>query len=143
MNLENFKTLTDWLEAGAPERAFSMNHGTRPTETLDECDLRSYPHVAQQLEKKEDCGSVCCLGGYAYQQETGDMGHEYLAWDVIQGAALDWLGLSNPERIHMIALFEPDYAPEHCTPEQAALAVKDFIANSGGDVAYNPWENVE
>lgn len=60
MNLENLNTVALWLEAGAPEHRFSMSYA------LASFDREIYPdELSKDQRDKPNCGTVCCIGGYA------------------------------------------------------------------------------
>lgn len=144
MNIENFNKAIDFLEAGAPERAFSMNHATGFIHEIQEdLDEGFFPHITDQLAVKKDCGSVCCIAGWAYQQRTGRAGGYHVEWHEVQAEAIDFFGLpKEAKEVGMLALFDPEHAPDGCTPEQAAVALRDFRDNWNGDFNYDPWEVV-
>lgn len=144
MNHDNLNKVIDWLNKGAPETVFSMNYGLLafddPSFILE--DGYELPYC-ESKKIDEGCGSVCCIAGAAAQ--FGGMKPEdptYREWTDIQDAALRFFGVHKPENCPwMLPVFDPSYAPESCTPKQAAEALKMWAES--GDINYNPWEYIE
>lgn len=140
-NLEHLEELASWLEAGAPHVAFYMHAGLGIVSDVIEYG-GNVPEVEINKPGVGKCGTVCCIGGAAYQMATGTMGEkpkieqysgEY-NWEDVRYEALKWLGLKDSGMHHFgHDLFSCDLAPEGCTPQQAAAAVRRIM------VGKRPW----
>lgn len=131
--LKNFKPLLDWLDAGCPHIAFSMEYSLNPLEDVeDDYDLGDY-FADRDQPPPPDCGSVCCIAGFVYQSVTGDLNERY--WSEIQAVAAKHLGLTQdePTKFFEYNLFNPDLSPPHCTPAEAAAAVRRVMKGEA------PW----
>lgn len=140
MNHKNLNSLIDWLERGAPEVVFSMNYGLRTLDEATDYDGGFEFELPQsELNKFESrsCGSVCCIAGAAAQFDGVPVENDY-DWNQIQSRALKYLGLP-PTSVWMLPVFDPDYAPEACTPKQAAQALKLWAEHAETDIEFNPW----
>lgn len=147
MNIERLEQMAQWLEDGAPHVVFNMEYGgTQIGKFIDyeESDV-DYPDVVLERDAKGlgDCGSICCIAGYAVAQYKGNRYLQKLNghWEAISRLALDILDLpsgqttGDPYMGH--DLFDPNLAPHDCTPQQAAQAVRNVIAGK------EPWEGVK
>jgi hypothetical protein len=151
MNFDNINKVIDWLEQGAPEFVFSMRYGltkVEETDLLDEDDDQ-YETLAMSQKEKLDagCGSVCCIGGAAAQFDGMKPGDQYEGWWDIQTRALKYFGIPFDEHTPwMLAVFDPDCAPEQTGPKAAAKALKrwaDHVAQNPTDINFNPWDNTD
>ena len=145
INVENCNKLLAWLEAGAPHAVFHMRFSNGPIENVCSIeDLRTYyPSAYQQVEAKGigACGTVCCIAGAAAGMASGDIAKPLdEGWHDVTDKALKFLGIkrqSNPVDSWMIHdLFDPFLAPENCTPQQAAQALRNVMEGK------DPWEGV-
>lgn len=141
MNHKNLNQLIDWLDRGAPEALFSMNIGLRaPDEVVDSFGDFEFELPQSELDKlhAKSCGSVCCIAGAAAQFGGAPIVNDF-GWADIQERALAFLGLPNAHGHHMLPVFDPDLAPEACTPKQAAQALKLWATHADTNPAFNPW----
>lgn len=149
MNKERLTQLAEWLDAGAPHVVFDMGTGNEPVSDVlhsleEEGDEDRYDAIIYENDKKGlgDCGTVCCIAGYAVQAFGTEEQKNKHYWINTMEDALDLLDLPRRHVSTHIghALFDFALAPADCTPQQAAQAVRNCIANGGeGD----PWEEVE
>jgi hypothetical protein len=135
MNTENIQTVVDWLEAGAPHSVFSMHHGLLATSIVWDLDFDGIP--PDQLDKVDDCGTVCCMAGAA-AQFGGLKPADDRSWSVLQNAALSYFGLP-PTSCHMLPVFNPHGAPPFCSPQRAAVALKLWAEQAETNPNFNPW----
>lgn len=141
MNHTNLKQLIDWLDRGAPEFVFSMDIGLRGLhEVVDSFGDFEFELSQSELDKIQSgsCGSVCCIAGAAAQFGGAPIINEF-GWADIQERALAFLGLPNDHGYHMLPVFDPDNAPEACTPKQAAQALKLWAEHADTNPAFDPW----
>lgn len=145
VNRENLQKLIDWLDAGAPHFIFDMR-----------TDLESYyvqdlsERLFQQVEAKGigECGTVCCIAGWAAQQMGVKPEHDFV-WQTIRNKALQFFGLGEPKSAMSLDYRDPDWfghplfnsilAPHDCTPEQAAKAARRVLEDPADP---NPWKDV-
>lgn len=145
LNLRALRELRDWLLDGAPHAILDMTYGIMARDEWDEESYFALDEFEGQ-EHKTDCGTVCCIAGAADLMERSRRnGRPMQAQGTSQCGdtmlrALTILGLSRQP--HMLGLhhelFDPNLAPDCCTPHQAAQAVQNVI---DGKVDH-PWEGV-
>lgn len=117
--------LLAWLDAGCPHYMFDMNWGLA---VITEPGPETQP----------TCGTACCIGGYvAEQMGLNPLENQSAPWDRIQDLALDALELPHIDNYFGHPLFDPELAPQGCTPTQAAIAARFAFANPDHE---NPWE---
>ncbi len=138
MNYENLNKLIDWLEAGAPHRVFSMTISNLPIDQVHYGDI-SLSASERRKFGNPDCGSVCCIAGAA--AEFGGMKPgAYEDWCDVQNAALEYLGIDpSSTDMWMLPVFDPEFAPSSCSPQQAAAALKRWAENQPFHPEFNPW----
>lgn len=149
MNIERLTEMADWLEAGAPHVVFRMDHGRETVDAiLEDFDLYDYGSTEEynMITEERDtkglgkCGTVCCIAGYAVEAYGSDAqrAEEYMSWKHVKNIAMEAFDLPVSEYINHMGhdLFDPDLAPDNCTPQQAARAVRNCIASGG---IGNPW----
>jgi len=122
MNIENMTKLRDWLAAGAPHVRFDMDTGV----------------TIEEGSGVGDCGTVCCIAGAAalmsvnggvIVKDYDDVANELHVeggeadWFKVEYAARHWLELPDNNGRYGHDLFDPELAPDGCTPAQAAEAV--------------------
>jgi len=122
MNLENMTKLRDWLAAGAPHVRFDMDIGV----------------IIEEPKGLGDCGTVCCIAGAAalmsvnggvIVKDYDDVADELhveggeAEWVKVEHVARHWLQLLENNWAFGHDLFDPQLAPDDCTPAQAADAV--------------------
>lgn len=135
MNLEKLATLANWLDDGAPHVVFDMDI---PNELIGDAAIYRDPETIEryEIEAKQknlgDCGTVCCIAGYAVHL-AGEAGEKDSSWDDVQSKALSILGLTTDGEDH--PLFNPLLAPENCTPQEAAVAVRNVMEGK------HPWKD--
>jgi hypothetical protein len=130
MNVKNMNKVIAWLEAGAPHAYFDMDYGVQqPNDFEFFGNYTAYKNV----EEKENCGTVCCIAGAAalmdYAEEIDYKGvfpkiSPEMRWQEVEKRALKYLGLPKDCADFGNELFSPEYAPENCTPQEAAEAMK-------------------
>lgn len=146
MNYENLNKVIDWLERGAPEVVFSMHYALT---AIDDTDLKNEDDpldegfhtlaLTEQAKVRGGCGSVCCIAGAA-AQFAGMKPDEYDAWTDVQTRALNYFGIGvNESTPWMLPVFDPEWAPDNCTPRQAAEALKRWAEHADKDITFNPW----
>lgn len=139
MSHENLTKLHNWLMAGAPHVAFNMDYGLLNVDSLSHSSRRTIREVELNKPGVGDCGTVCCIAGAAYQMATDSLGKvpraaaELLTWGEIQNKAAEWLGLTLDDEHTFHPLFDPNLAPDDCTPQQAAEAVQNVMEGK------DPW----
>lgn len=118
MNEARQRLLT-WLDNGAPGHTFDMTVGIQQT----------------------DCGTACCIAGFvalskdpSLLPEEGDEGN----WSDIREIALAELELPGETRFWSAGhpLFSSALAPQNCSPERAARAVRYAFSSPYHE---NPW----
>jgi len=143
MNVENMMKLKTWLMAGAPHAILNLHVGVYDaTKALEEGW-----GVEDQIHEKPDCGTVCCIAGAAHMMGHTEDGsfpdaktqskiiEDEGIWNITRESALTFLGLENDQKYHKRSttghygheLFVIEYAPDNCTPVQAAQAVQNVI----------------
>lgn len=152
MNHDNINKVIDWLNRGAPEAVFSMKYALRPIDDtwVGDPDDEDYQELAPSERAKignNSCGSVCCIAGAAAQFDgVSPTDPAYNAWSPIQDRALSYFGI-NPrdhERLPwMLPVFDPDLAPNNCSPQQAAEALARWAAHADKNITFNPWSYIE
>ena len=138
MNRENVQRVIDWLRAGAPEAIFTMHYSLHEVSILDEYDQERL--APSEQAKTTNCGSVCCIGGYAAQLAGVTPHNNDGNWTNIQDKALEFFGIDTESIFHiqwMMPVFSPDLAPLRCTPQEAADALERWADQD--DVNFNPW----
>lgn len=153
MNIERLTQMAEWLEAGAPHVVFNMAHGREAVDAfLDDLDLddygseEEYNMITEERDTKGlgKCGTVCCIAGYAVEAYGSDeqKAEEHMSWERVKNIAMRAFDLPENRYDHFMGhdLFDPGLAPDNCTPQQAAQAVRNCIANDG---IGNPWVGVE
>ena len=118
--MSKLEELAHWLEAGAPHIIFDMNQSMEVIE--EDPDQERFPLY---------CGTMCCIAGYACILDD----IRATPWPNTRDHALRILGLPDDGSFYGHPLFNPELAPEDCTPQQAAVAVRKVIA----DPECNPW----
>lgn len=144
---QNVQAVIDWLNKGAPEMAFSMHYSLRDlnelNDFLDDDDDEEFS--PRELQKATDgsCGSVCCIAGAAAQFDgVKPTDPAYDSWGPLQDRALSYFGVKKPEDCPwMLPVFDPDYAPPRCTPQQAALALERWANQPVFNITFDPWEH--
>jgi len=149
MNMDRLKQMAEWLEDGAPHVVFDMKEGGENIETFlednegDEEDDRT-DRVRLERDQKGlgSCGTICCIAGYALQSfgTKKEKVEHFYNWGGTARFAMGAFGLpvGTAKDVHMHHdLFDPNLAPDDCTPQQAAQAVRNVMA---GDV---PWDATE
>lgn len=133
MNIEKMTELAEWLEKGAPHVRFDMRSGIEIDHT--------------SVVGQGECGSVCCIAGFAVQMTKGSFKINYRhgspPWWEVRDRALEILGLPRTDEYDRHighALFDFKMAPKNCTPQQAAQAVRRMISNPR---TRNPWKYVK
>ena len=161
-NIDNLIKLRDWLLDGAPHAVINMHEGMYVTGNIGLLK-ENYSDQFKDDQKNQDCGTVCCIAGAAHlmshakgdeifpsiprQEEIyEDEGY----WDETRDKALMFLGLKR-EATEVTedqenrgigpswyghSLFASNYAPDNCTPQQAAQAVQNVIDGK------EPWVGV-
>lgn len=133
MNIEKLNELAKWLDQGAPHIVFNMNHGQIRLDDLGAPDnLDGDYDLSIKIAKSKglgDCGTVCCIAGYAAFLEN----KIHFDWPGTRNTALRIFDLPRNGEYMGHDLFDQDLAPEDCTPEQAAVAVRRVIAGK------EPW----
>lgn len=155
MNIDNLKKLKSWLDSGAPHVAFSMKFSVENVEDMLMDYLEEIGEVEINKPGVGECGTVCCIAGAAIlmSKEAIDkdkVDHDKIKetsgrWLDVRESALEWLGMSylhagEEGNYFGHPLFNPDCAPENCTPQQAAQAVQNIIDR--GD-RMNPWVGIK
>lgn len=130
--------LIGWLDEGAPHVIFNMAYAYIELAELDEDLLWLDP----QIDEKPDCGTVCCMAGYINQRSgiTQKQADE-MGWGQLQVLALRALNHPLADSLmvpSMLPLFDPYYAPDHATPQQAAEALRNWVAHDM-NLEFNPW----
>ncbi|MDX5412799.1 MAG: hypothetical protein LPK02_07105 [Rhodobacterales bacterium] len=138
MNIERLTQLAEWLEDGAPHIVFNMHHGAETVADIFnhygyEEDLINAVTIQRDAKGLGDCGTVCCIAGYAATQIAKKTPEELYSWQVTRDVALRALDLPYIEDWYGHPLFNSHLAPENCTPQQAAQAVRNVIAGR------KPW----
>lgn len=150
MNIENLNHLRNFMLAGAPEVILDMHLSLV---TVEEADYESEYFVDNQemqiaeLPSKADCGTACCVAGAAHlmsvnsdgtfpsPQEQFELTMRAGGWETTRDTALNWLGLETDEdSFYGHRLFNPQLAPAHCTPSQAAVAIQNVMNGQ------EPWQ---
>lgn len=147
MNVERLEQMALWLEDGAPHVVFNMNYSGNNVQELYDDRVGYNEEVAKFMVERDakglgECGSVCCIAGYALhafgtKTEKDRIGS---SWDATGKYALKAFdlpeGQTTNDRWMYHDLFDPALAPEECTPQQAAQAVRNVIAGKA------PWADV-
>lgn len=144
MNVERLEQMALWLEDGAPHVVFDMSYsGNNIQELYDDNDPAAEEFMIERDAKGlGECDSVCCIAGYALhafgtKEEKERIGG---AWCETGQFALKAFGLPEGQTTNdkwmVHDLFDPELAPEECTPQQAAMAVRNVIAGKA------PWAGV-
>jgi len=142
MNMQALEELAQWLEAGAPHVKFNMDMGRVNEMDLDESGWEDYTNKAtyQFTSGMGDCGTACCIAGYAAHIVNNFMTPkegEWENWGNTRDTALKALGLS-PEDCDMYEggeasvwyghiLFDNGACPADTTPQEAAIAVREVM----------------
>ena len=139
MTMNKLNELARWLEAGAPHIIFNMREG------IDYDPFERIPEIIKDQVGVGECGTTCCIAGYAVSLENNKFSIKpnsyHPAWPEVRDQALKILGLPNDHSNHMgHALFDFRLAPDRCTPQQAAQAVRRMISNPR---TKNPWKYVK
>jgi hypothetical protein len=150
LNIDRMNMIKEYLNIGAPKITFDMSHHLTVVEDTD----------------PNECGTVCCIAGIAtllaehgniedqkdsltddQEEELEDYGEVHLMpWSEVSVIAANWLGLDQAgDGFHYHYLFNPDHAPNGCTPQQAAAAVDNVINHyrCTGNTVVNPWGGIE
>jgi hypothetical protein len=123
MNIKMLEQVEQWLLAGAPERKFDMSV------LVDDVE-----------DKKNWCGTSCCIAGYVFQQTKAydavvKKGEKFFQWQHdIEAIAADALGITRSEANKLFFISDSegrDYQGdwEAVTPQQAAQAVRNVIVH--------------
>lgn len=143
LNISNFEKLLSWLDAGAPHFVFDMDHGLDYVEQVR--DIEALLAYSNQRDKAA-CGTVCCIAGAAQLMSLAPEGElfpspedqqrlvDYADWTNTRDLALAWLGLPSNNDPLGHDLFSFALAPNNCTPQQAAAAVRRVMAGQ------EPWK---
>ena len=134
-NIPNLTRLRDWLLAGAPHHLFSMQYGLITTSaalnSTEDGELHELEGLSQiELNKPGvgDCGTVCCIAGAAAMLDGMEPSTNGDSWPFVRARALRALDLpDDPNNWMGHDLFDPDCAPDNCTPTQAAEAVQNVM----------------
>jgi len=140
MNIDKMTQLAIWLEAGAPHIIFNMREG------IDVDHQERIPEIIKDQVGPGECGTTCCIAGYAVSLERNKFTLKYAdnaeVWCDVRDQALKILGLTHQKNENHMghALFNFRLAPDRCTPQQAAQAVRRMISNPR---TRNPWKYVK
>lgn len=138
-NEANAARLLEWLDNGAPHTYFDIDTGVGSADDyqygakVDRCYDKSRAEGMPAT-----CGTVCCIAGAADLMAAGIFGEPRApawprSWHGVEARAMRWLGIDMdalPEQVDNVYLdlFNPSLAPTGATGQQAAQALRNFIA---------------
>lgn len=141
-NFENVNRVLEWLYNGAPHTVFSIEVGSVGVDDYNKYFADDHD---DNPEIPEECGSVCCIAGAAYQMYHGIFGEQYVEaekdvyvpWHTVQSYADLFFGTDHEELPfqdsddgHMLDIFDPALARSYLggqpSAAQAAQALYNF-----------------
>lgn len=129
MNKERLLQLADHLEKPHVAKHFNMNYSF--------AHLGSHSISYDQPAKDfiEDCGSVACIGGWAFVLFAPDTISDYIS----AGAAGELLDITY-EEANALFYYNTD---SHTTPKQAASVVRVFVETESVEEVHRAWNAID
>ena len=142
MNVELLTKVAEWLEAGAPRvqapfgRVAGFNMEWVYLDLYPDSTTRAQNHltdeVRERIMKGEDCGTTCCIAGYAAILT----GHTKWADKSFIQYAIEAFDL--PREDAMTLCYPQGLSLSSITPAQAALTIRKLIETGEVDWSHVP-----